>query len=205
MSMSTRQTGSVTDCIEALKRRDPAAAQWLWDRYFRRMVGLARKKLQGAPCYMANEEDVALSAFHCLCRGAEQGTFPLLSDRDDLWRLLAVLTSRKAIKLKLHELRDKRGGGKVCHASALVGDSSVTAGLDRFPGRVPTPELPAEVIAACSELLDALGDDTLRSVAVAKLEGFTNQEIARQLGFTVRSIERKLGIIRLTWQKENAR
>jgi hypothetical protein len=41
--MSTRQAGSITDCIEALKRGNRAAVQGLWDRYYRRMVSLARK------------------------------------------------------------------------------------------------------------------------------------------------------------------
>jgi hypothetical protein len=65
------------------------------------------KKLLGAPRGMADEEDVALSAFDSFCRGAEQGRFPQLSDRDDLWRLLFVITERKAIDLVNHEKAQK--------------------------------------------------------------------------------------------------
>ena len=43
----------------------------------------------------ADEEDVALSAFDSFCRGAEQGRFPQLDGRDDLWHLLVVITVRK--------------------------------------------------------------------------------------------------------------
>ena len=43
-SMSSE--GSVTRWIEALQAGDSAAAQQLWERYFRRLVDLARKKLQ---------------------------------------------------------------------------------------------------------------------------------------------------------------
>jgi hypothetical protein len=41
--------GSVSHWISELKAGDPAAAQTLWERFFRRVVGLARKKLQGPP------------------------------------------------------------------------------------------------------------------------------------------------------------
>ena len=64
---------SVTQWINRLKAGDPDAAQKLWERYFRRLVGLARKKLRSAPRRAADEEDVALSAFDSFCRNAEAG------------------------------------------------------------------------------------------------------------------------------------
>ena len=82
---------SVSEWLGQLRDGDPAAAQKLWQRYFLRLVGLARTKLQGTPRRAADEEDVALSAFDSFCRGAEQGRFPQLSDRDNLWDLLVLL------------------------------------------------------------------------------------------------------------------
>src|SRR5207253_6336257 len=84
--------------------------QRLWERYFRRLVGLARRKLQDTPRGAADEEDVALSAFDCFCRGAARGLFPQLADRDNLWRLLVTLTARKALQLTRRQPRPKRGG-----------------------------------------------------------------------------------------------
>lgn len=72
---------------------------------------MASRRRGDTPRHAANEEDVALSAFASFCRAAEQGRFPSLSDRDDLWKLLVVLTARKAVDLKRHEGRAKRGGG----------------------------------------------------------------------------------------------
>ena len=40
--------GSVTRWVSALKCGDAAAAQPLWERYHRRLVGLARDKLRAA-------------------------------------------------------------------------------------------------------------------------------------------------------------
>src|SRR5579883_1417686 len=102
--------GSVTRWLGQLKAGDPQAAQQLWERYFQRLVGLARKKLHGAKRQVADEEDVALSAFDTFCRGAEQGRFPRLEDRDNLWNILVLLTARKARHLVRDEGRHKRGG-----------------------------------------------------------------------------------------------
>src|SRR5262249_53245000 len=95
-SLVMASEGSVTRWLPLLQAGDPAAVQQLWERYFRRLVGLARLKLRGAPCCAAYEEDVALSAFATFVRHAERGRFPALADRDGLWRLLVTITVRKA-------------------------------------------------------------------------------------------------------------
>jgi DNA-directed RNA polymerase specialized sigma24 family protein len=192
-------SGSVTACIDQLRAGDRAAAQRLWQGYFHRLIGLARKKLRRAPRGMAGAEDVALSALDSFFRGAEQGRFLQLHDRDDLWRLLLVITERKAIDLINHERAQKRGGGNVRHEGSLAGDSSVTAPFDHVASPEPTPELAAQFADECRRLLDALGDETLRAVALAKMEGCTNKAIAERLRCSVPTIERKLNRIRRTW------
>jgi hypothetical protein len=113
--------GSVTAWIEQLKADDATAATPLWQAYFRRLVGLARQRLGAAPRGVADEEDVALSAFASFCRAAAQGRFPRLDDCDDLWQVLMMLTARKAINLIERECSQKRGGGQVVPAAPLGG------------------------------------------------------------------------------------
>jgi len=197
--------GSVTHWIGRLQAGDRAAAQHLWERYFHRLVGLARKKLRDAPRRVADEEDVALSAFDSFCRGAEGGRFPQLHDRDNLWRLLFALTARKAFDLVRDQRRLKRGGGAVRGESALLGPEGPPegeAGLEQVLDREPTPEFAAQVAEECQRLLDLLGDDELRAVAQAKMEGDTTGQIAARLGRSPRSVERKLQLIRSLWEKE---
>ncbi len=184
--------GSVSRWLVGLKAGDAAAAQQLWERYFRRLVGLARLKLQGAPRRAANEEDVALSAFASFCQGVERGRFPQLDDRDNLWRLLVVLTARKAWRLLRREGQQKRGGG------ADFGEAE----LDGIVGPEPTPEFAAEVADEYRRLLAALADAELESVALWKMEGYTNAEIAGRLGCAPRTVERKLQVIRAVWEEE---
>jgi DNA-directed RNA polymerase specialized sigma24 family protein len=195
---------SVTHWINQLKGGDADAAQKLWERYFERLVGLARKKLQGARRRAADEEDVALSAFDSFCRGAQAGRFPQLADRDNLWRLLVVLTARKAIDLVNRERRLKRGGGMVKGESAFAGaEESGAPGMEQVVGDEPTPAFAAQVAEQCQQLLDQLGDDALRSIAVWKMEGHTNEEIAAKLDCSLSTIELRLRVIRKRWSKSN--
>jgi DNA-directed RNA polymerase specialized sigma24 family protein len=194
---------SVRAWLDRLQSGDGDAAQKLWERYFRRLVGLARKKLQGQRPRAADEEDVALSAFASFCRGAQKGRFPQLADKDDLWRLLVVITARKAGQQVRHEGRHKRGGNAVLGESALAGPAgaeSAAPGLEQVVGAEPTPEFAAQVAEECRRLLESLPTSELRSVAQWKMEGETNQEIAGRLGCVERSVGRKLQVIRACWE-----
>jgi DNA-directed RNA polymerase specialized sigma24 family protein len=145
---------------------------------------------------------VALSAFDSFCRGVEHGRFPQLHDRDNLWRLLVTITTRKAYQLGLHEGRLKRGGHAVLDEAALAGPADPAegeAGLELLLGREPSPEFAAQVAEECERLLASLPDEQLRALAQWKMEGYTNDEIAAQLGCAVRSVERKLRLIRSLW------
>jgi len=128
-----------------------------------------------------------------------------LDDRDNLWRLLVVITERKAWNLVQHERRQKRGGGEARREAGFVegGDSlDAEAGINECASREPTPEMAAQVADECRRLLELLGDATLRSVAVWKMEGYTNAEIADKLGCVPVTIERKLQLIRSLWANE---
>ena len=189
--------GSITRLIVLLKDGDRDAAQPLWDAYFRRLVGLARARRRRTPRGMADEEDVALSAFDSFCRRAERGLFPRLEDRDDLWQLLFVLTVRKAIGLARHQGRVRRGGGRIASLEDLAAWD-----LDAVLGPEPTPELAAQMAEEYRRLLDRLSDESLRSVARWKMEGWTNREIADRLGCVEHTVERKLRSIRRLWSEE---
>jgi DNA-directed RNA polymerase specialized sigma24 family protein len=197
------EPGSVSAFLEQLRAGDAAALQPLWERYYARLVGLARQRLQGRAPALADEEDIALSAFDSFQRGAEQGRFPRLNDRDDLWQVLILLARQKAADLLQHEGRQKRGGGRVRPLSALA-DPQASASEESFLelfGPEPTPALAAELAEDCRRRLDAL-DGELRAVAVRKMEGYSNEEIAAALGRSVATVERKLRVIRSLWQPD---
>ena len=191
---------SVTHWLHELKRGDEAAAQRLWERYFASLVSLARQKLRGQVFGVADEEDVAISAFESFCNGAQAGRFPQLVDRDNLWKLLVVITARKSMRLQRDEHRQKRGGQQ--QRIELRGDSSSDeAGLDQIVGDEPSPVFAAQVAEACAQLLSALPARDLKSIAIWKMEGYTNDEIAAKLDCAPRTVECKLQIIRELWNR----
>jgi DNA-directed RNA polymerase specialized sigma24 family protein len=197
LGVATDTGNSVTQWIAALKEGDQAAAQVLWEAYFRRLVGLAYARLRNAPRRIADEEDVALSAFDSFCRGAQAGRFPRLDDRNDLWQILVLITVRKAIDLRNYEGRPSRGKGRVQSVTELTQER-----IDAIGGNEPTPELAAQLAEEYQRLMEQLGDSTLQSVATWKLEGYTDDEIAARLGCVTRTVERKLARIRRMWARE---
>jgi DNA-directed RNA polymerase specialized sigma24 family protein len=190
---------SVSLWIHQLCGGDENAAQSLWQRYFQQLVIIARDKLKGRRPALGDEEDIALSAFTSFCRGAERGRFPKLSDRNDLWGLLVTITTCKTAHLLRDEGRKKRGGDWK-KLSWDGGSDGEAVDLSRLIAKEPSPAFSAQCAESLDRLLQALNDPTLAKVALAKLEGYENREIAQQLDCALRSVERKLQLIRQIWQ-----
>jgi DNA-directed RNA polymerase specialized sigma24 family protein len=121
--------------------------------------------------------------------------------RDAFRRLLVVITLRKAADRINLRFRQKRGGGQVLGEVDLpkAGPGGEPLLLEDLSGPQPNPELAAIFAEGVERLLQDLGDDSLRTIALGKLAGSTDQELARQLGCSLRTITNKLKLIRLTW------
>jgi RNA polymerase sigma factor (sigma-70 family) len=204
------EDGSVTRWIDALKEGRPEAADALWRRYYERVVAVARRRLQAAAHAPVDDaEDVALSAFYGLCAGAAEGRFEQLCDRVDLWQLLVAITIKKSLsRLKRHG-RLKRGGGRTVGrpVAARKTDperSDFADPLAHVPSKDPTPESAAIVQEQFQELLDSLADSTLRQIAIWRMDGLSNAEIAAKMGCVLRTVERKIERIRTIWEEIGA-
>src|SRR5215831_2165863 len=188
--MALQDEGSVTRWIGDLQAGGDSAAQHLWERYFHRLVHLARARLRAARRSWAveDEEDAALSAFDSFCRGAVAGRFPQLADRDGLWRLLVVITLRKVMAQTARQAARKRGGGRLVGESAIIGgDAAEARGLDRIAADEPGPEMAAMVVDEYRRLRDRLAGDALRQVLDLRLQGYTREEIADRIGCAERT------------------
>ena len=178
--------GSVTDWISALRHGDQQAIEPIWNSYFPRLVRYARKVLGKVRSRYADEEDAALSALATFWQRFQAGQFPNIQDRESLWKLLSLITVRKVRRYQENEQAIKRGIG--------ISPTKFSGDCDQI-GEVNTSSLDAEA----QELLEALADDELRSIALLKLMEFTNPEIASNLEISLRSVERKLRLIRTIW------
>ncbi len=191
---------SVTRWIGELKEGESNASQKLWERYFGRLIRLATKRLGSAPRRIADEEDVALSVFDNLCRGAAAGRFKQLQDRDDLWKLLTAIVGMKAVDQIRRQTAQKRGGTEVRGESIFgAADTSQHGGLNQMFQDEPTPEMLLAMEEQQREMIQILPDDSQRQVARLRFEGYSNEEISNQMGISLRTVERKLKVIRKIW------
>jgi DNA-directed RNA polymerase specialized sigma24 family protein len=187
--------GSITRLIPGVRAGDELAIAELWRRYAFRVRGVAKPIVQGLSPGAGDVDDVAQSTFDAFFDAAATGRAPNLEGRDDLWRLLATISRRKATDRVRRETRQRRGGG------GRAADEPVA----NMPAAGPTPS--AEV--ALQELLDKLmlriddyGDGRLKVIAVLRLEGAATDEIAAELGCTRRTVQRKLQILERLWTGE---
>jgi DNA-directed RNA polymerase specialized sigma24 family protein len=197
--------GSITNLIAQLREGDEAAAQQLLERFYCRVLGVAKRKLQHNSLGFADEQDVAQSALLAFVRGAKKGQFTKLHDRDDLWNLLVVITSRKAVNLLIKEgrKREKHKDAEDQKPSQEGVDAFGNAiDLDGFIDQAPSPEMELLIDEECKRLLSLLGDAQLRAIAVWKLEGHASADIASMLGCSLRTVERKVRLIRQIWHPE---
>ena len=184
-----------------LRNLDDLAVHRLWERYFQRLIEIARRRLPTNQKRAYDEEDVALSAINSFCRGLGGGRFPVLSDEGNLWALLVLIVARKAAHRVRNDRAMKRGGGKIQGESVFANNPA--SGIQEIISCEPTAEFARQVFEETDYLYHVLSDDNLRQIALLKMEGLTNREVADRLGCVERTIERRLKLIRQIWVAES--
>lgn len=190
----------VTLWIDQLRREDQSAAEKLWHHFVSRLQTNARHRLKPSTRRVYDEEDVAQSAFHSLCAGLLAGKFPDLNDRQGLWQLLLVITSRKVSRRVRYEQRQKRDERRLLNDSIFIHDESVQDPINQVCCKEPTPEFVAEFVEVCENLFDSLADPELQQVASLRMEGFNDSEIGQRLNCSRRTVQRRLEVIRRHWE-----
>ena len=183
----------VTGWIDQLSDGNEEAAGQLWEHVSLRLQQFALRKMDVQTRRRYDEHDAANSAFHSLCSGLAEGRIEA-ENRDALWGLLAVITSRKISEQRRFWNRQKRGGGNERGESGF-GD----AGINEIDGKRKTADVLAEISESCDQLFAALTDETMKKIVLLKFNGATNVEVAGELKCTTRTIERKLERIRRVW------
>ncbi|MEJ7636919.1 MAG: ECF-type sigma factor [Singulisphaera sp.] len=178
--------GSVTRWLLIVKGGDDraevdAAVGALWERYFDRLVQLARQRLRTSP-YGGPKRDVALSAIKSFCIRARTVSSP----------------PRRPGRLVADPRDDRRREGRQA-VPAPVPFRPGRRLLDRVVGKEPSPELAATVAEELRQLLAELPNDSYRTMRRRSWRVY-QQEIARCLGCCTKNVEYKLRNIRATWR-----
>jgi DNA-directed RNA polymerase specialized sigma24 family protein len=190
-AMHSLSRGSVTTWLDQLKDGSESAAQELWNRYFAQLMPLARRQLHGL-ARDADEEDIALSALKSAMLGVRNNRFPDLSDRTGLWPLLVTITARKALnELKRQQAKKRQRASE----QPMLDEQTIV-------GHEPSPDFALRLAESIQSLVQALADETLQTIAQRKLEGYANEDIAKELNVSTRTVVRKLARIRQEWKEE---
>lgn len=213
-------SGIITSLIARLKVGDPEAEQQLWNKYADRIAEIARRTMRHSTNRVLDEEDIVIVTIKSLLNGIRTDRFPELHHRDQLWRLLTVITTRKATAAMDQDRRQKRGSGEVRGDSAVMiklapqnsqvhrddsnivkerGDSDLENGFDQLESASTTPDIAALIADQADKLCRNLPDDVSRQVMRLKIDGHTHEEIASRLDCTVRTVERRIKQIREVW------
>ena len=170
---------SISHWIDQAKEGDSVAAHQLWHHYYERLIRAARQNLRGQNRGMADEEDIVASVLESFYRAAENGRFPDLSGRDDLWRLLLTMSARKIVDKCRHDRRQRRGAGAKLHSIEQGGGEGEA--IIQVIGNEPTPEMVLMMTESVEQLLAHLGVGQLRELAVGKDGGVFQRRTRRSL------------------------
>jgi hypothetical protein len=196
--------GSITLLVEQLRSDDPkvrnAAAQQIWQRHLPRLLDLACRRLDQRLKRRVDEQDVLQSVFASFCLRQKRGDFTLDS-RDELLRLLVTMTLNKTRSAAARHGSQRRDYHRETPAGRADDSLSPDEALAQMEDTAPTPE---EVVVLTEQLERRMASlpEPLRQIALWKLEGYTNEEIAapERLRCTVRTVERKVRLIREFWE-----
>ncbi len=191
---------SITQWLNQARDGDDYARQQLWVRYYERLIRLARNRLAAGNRRVSDEEDVVAQAFNAFFRALDSGKLEQLGDRDGIWRLLVVITENKANDLYRNQNRQKRGGGQIRGHSAFIDAAGDGDRFNEIPD--PSPEFTEAFGLAVNEMLNSLKPE-LQQVALRKMQGYTNKELAQELGCLEESVRRKVLLIRSNWTKHS--
>ncbi len=196
---------SVANLLNKLRSDDPSArnqaAAEIWKAYSHQLLVLARNHLNGRIRLREDENDVLQSMYKSFCQRLQRGRFTF-ENREDIRKLLVAMTRNKARKAARRHQRENRDVRREQHAQS-ADSTSMQQLIDLITRAETTPTQAAMFTDTLQRLLDILPQDRMRHIVTWKLDGYTNEEIARQLGCVVRTVERKLEVIRETWAKAN--
>jgi RNA polymerase sigma factor (sigma-70 family) len=178
--------GSVEAWLEDLQAGHMSALGKLHQRYWPRLVGYARRRLQRASQGLADEEDLVQAAFLSFHRALREGRVEQLSSRENLLALLTTIIARKAAR--------KAPGPRL----TVVDDLSV---LDALAANNEVSPAEEAMLRDCYQHYVGGLPPRLRPVAELCLAGLTHLEIAAAIPCAVRTVERKMSRILDLWHE----
>jgi RNA polymerase sigma-70 factor (ECF subfamily) len=193
--MSTDDT--FPDLVARLRSGDADAAQEIFRRFARRLIGLARLRLDARLQQKVDPEDVVQSVFRSFFVRHAGGEFDL-HGWDSLWSLLTVITLRKCgHKLEYFHAACRDVRRETAPATEQEDSLQSWQGI----AREPTPDEAAQLADTVAQLIAALAAED-RSLVELALQGHTAAEISAQCGVAERTVYRRLERIKSRLERQ---
>ncbi len=175
---------------------DDQTAAEIWNKYFERLLRFATTQMRGMPKIASDEEDITLSVLKSVCLSIRDGRISEIDEDTRLWKLLVVICKRKIANQYAYQRRGKRDVSK----SQSIDDDSAL--LHELQSKEILPDLFSEFNERLENLFGQLEKEPLKKIALLKIQGYTNEEIAHNMECSLSTIERKLRVIRSIWSRE---
>jgi DNA-directed RNA polymerase specialized sigma24 family protein len=155
-----------------------------FERFTRRLIGLARTHIDARLRHKIDLEDVVQSAYKSFFLRYGDGALAA-EGWDGLWGLLTVITLRKCAERARYLRAGCRDVGREQAAALTESAWSCHEAI----GREPTPDEAAVMAETVAGVLRELDADE-RAIIELSLQGFSTTEISAQLGRAERSVRR---------------
>jgi RNA polymerase sigma-70 factor, ECF subfamily len=182
---------SVMDLLARVRAGDQSAEVRIVDDYARRLVALARKKIDPRILRKEDPQDVVQSALKSFFRCHGLGQF-LLDSRQALWALLVRMTLHKCGQRAEYYFAAKRDIAK-----EVDGPLSQRSSIVEFEALAhdPSPEDVAILAETVEQLILGLKPHQQKIVQLS-LEGMTTADISTRIDVSQKSVQRVLKGVR---------
>jgi RNA polymerase sigma-70 factor, ECF subfamily len=182
-----QENDSFPELMDRLRSGEDEAAREVFARFAARLVGLARRHLDGRLAVKVDPEEVVQSAYKSFFIRQREGTL-VAGNWDGLWGVLTMITLRKCADRAAYYRAGKRDVAREVAGGA--DDSGPGAAAEIALDREPIPEEAAVLAETVEALFRAVDDPDERAILELSLQGFTAAEISESLGRAERSVRR---------------
>ncbi|MEW4561528.1 ECF-type sigma factor [Bremerella sp. JC770] len=179
--------------------QDSESAAPLFERYFPRVARYVRRKLGKTTRRVVDEEDIAIATMHVCLDKIQRGMLTALSNREQLWRMMATVASRQVIDLRRRVYANCRGGGTVRGESVFFHEDG--SGISQVADKQSPIDSYDNLREDVRAFVASLEDDNLRKIAELSLAGLDTSEISKRVGRTRRTVQRRLRMLHDAWQE----
>ncbi len=185
------------ELVARCRAGDQEAARILFERFVERLLVLARRRISQRLASRVDAEDIVQSVFRTFFNRLRQDQFEF-EHQDDLFKLLVRITVHKTLRQVAYHKAAKRDPN--LEMSQGENDHEM---LMQVLDVEPTPDT---IVAFMDQLEHFLGqlEPEQRQILELRLQGYSTDEIARQIGSYDRKIRRVLERIRGIAENEQA-